>query len=113
MKKLSIIILSTLLLISIGVFHSKESTQPTYTLSQDNKYISEDFRIIEVSFNGEIRGEKIQGTGEGIFLLVDHLSDIPDAPEELKFGDEIEVSWATEDYNNEVWDNIHSIKFIN
>jgi len=112
MKKLSIIILSILILTIIGITHSSNSTQPTYTVSDDIKYISEDFRITEAT-NGEIRGEKIKGTGEGIFLLADHLPAIATAPEQLIVGDVIEIAWTADDYTNEVWDNIQSIEFIN
>lgn len=112
-KKLITIALSMLILISLGLIYSSHSTKSTYTLSQDTKYISEDFHIIEVSSNGEIRGEKIQGTGEGIFLLADHLPTILNAPDKLTVGDEIQVAWTADDYTNEVWDNIQSIELIN
>jgi hypothetical protein len=85
---------------------------PTST-TQSHQYIFEDFRIVDVTPQGEIYGELITDTGEGIFLLQSQLSSIPDAPTKLSVGDEIEIAWTVQDYDNENWDNIHSIEFLN
>jgi|GEM_PF-5102966 len=81
--------------------------------AQSQQYIFEDFRIVDVTPMGEIYGELITGTGEGIFLLQSQLSTIPDAPTKLIVGDEIEIAWTVQDYQDENWENIHSIEFLN
>lgn len=81
--------------------------------TQSNQYIFEDFTIVDVTPQGEIYGELINGKGEGIFLLQSQLSSIPDAPTKLSVGDEIEIAWTVQDYDNENWESIHSIEYLN
>lgn len=88
-------------------------SNPAQSTSHQHQYIFEDFRIVDVTPQGEIYGKLITGKGEGIFLLQSQLSTIPDAPTKLSVGDEIEIAWTLQDYNNENWDNIHSIEFLN
>jgi hypothetical protein len=81
--------------------------------TQSHQYIFEDFTIVDVTPQGEIYGELITGKGEGILLLQSQLSSILDAPTKLVVGDEIEIAWTIQDYQDENWENIHSIEFLN
>jgi hypothetical protein len=81
-------------------------------VSSDGKFVFEDFLITEVD-GDEIHGEKIDGEGEGIFLLESSLKDLIDSDEKIMKGDQIEVAYKVEDYMNDIWDNIQGIEFIN
>lgn len=82
-------------------------------VSKDKKYVFEDFRITEVLKDGSIRGEKLEGTGEGLYLTKSSLDKIYDVPDKFVVGDEIEVAWTKTNYDNEDWNKVHGIEFLN
>lgn len=97
------------------------------TASEDKtteRFVKEQFKIYEVSPDGEeIRGELIEGyvqeegergtgngTAEGIYLDKTYYEKFGE--ETLNVGDEIEVTYNKDDYENEVWDNIVNVEKI-
>lgn len=82
-------------------------------IQSHQQYVFLDFKITEVTPSGEIYGYSIDGKSEWFSMLESDLLKIPDAPTKLVVGDEIEIAWTVQDCNNENWDNIHSIEFLN
>lgn len=79
--------------ILIGMVDGEPVTRP--------ELVTENFIItsIENEDIGEVvRGELVTQTGEGIYYMYDELGI-----KDLKVGDEIEVSWTKENYENEFW----------
>lgn len=72
-----------------------------------NAPITEVHEIIEIS-GEEIRGERLNGTGEGIFYYLEDFSNM--GVDEIKVGDVVKISWTKKDFNNENWENIHSLE---
>jgi hypothetical protein len=81
------------------------------SISFEDKVI-EEFVITDIHEQG-IKGEILSSTsgmmgGEGIYLENDYLED--NNLSKLKLGDKIKVTYAKEDYENNIWDNILKIK---
>lgn len=95
--------------------HNGGSSQAATTYT--DTWVFEDFEIEQEFIHPEDgkgwRGELIGDTGEGIYLLESELAYIPGAPKDFEVGDEIEVCYLREDYDNSIFDNIQSIEFIN
>lgn len=78
------------------------SAEPTRT-------VEEKFEITEISEDKkEIRGEKTEGTGEGIYLDKTYYHDFEKL--DLTVGDVITVVYDKADYEDEIWDNIIEVK---
>lgn len=66
--------------------------------------VSETFLVTDIS-NGDLRGELVEGTGEGIFYNLHEIERFID----VEVGDVITVSWEKENYVNEEWELIFDI----
>lgn len=65
--------------------------------------ISETFEITEIMKDGHFRGEKMQGTGEGIYYTVKEFEDMGF---KIDYGNIYRVGWEEKDYEDENWDKI-------
>ena len=113
-SKLSTILLAVILLgliTLVGCMESdiKKDSQPEIKKEEISKpkVITEYHKIIEIK-DGMVRAELVTGTGEGIYYTEEQLKDA----EPFKVGDTIEISWTEEDFNNENWDNIYSVEWV-
>ncbi|CAH0291773.1 hypothetical protein [Peribacillus sp. Bi134] len=64
--------------------------------------ITETFEISEIK-NGHIRGEKIEGKGEGIYYQTEVFTTMGFQP---NYGDIFRVGWEESDYENKEWDKV-------
>lgn len=71
--------------------------------------ITEEFKITEVTNDGYVRGEKTEGTGEGIYYNQDFFADNVG---KLAVGDVIQITWTPEAYEVEDWENVEKIEKI-
>lgn len=74
--------------------------------------IEEEFKITEVKPESKtntvyVRGEKTQGTGEGIYYPLSTF--VRFGLDNVKVGDVVKIGWTDYDYNNENWDNVAAI----
>lgn len=65
--------------------------------------MGEAFKITEIK-NGFARGEKTEGTGEGIYYPLNLFARF--GLDNLKIGDKVQIMWTKADYTNENWDNV-------
>ena len=68
--------------------------------------VSEEFRITEMLEDGFVRGEKLEGTGEGIYYHQDFFAEYVG---KVNIGDEIIVTWPRSAYDDEDWNNVKSM----
>lgn len=70
--------------------------------------IAEDFVITEENIfeTGDIRGEKLEDTGEGIYL---EKSEVEAFDLKLELGDVVRVTWKANDYWNNEWHEFENI----
>lgn len=73
----------------------------------EEKVVTELHQITEAS-NGEIRGEFVIGTGEGIFYYEEDFAAM--GIKDVKVGERYNISWSKKDFDNENWENIHSLE---
>lgn len=80
---------------------------------EDPNAIVETFVIHEEN-DIEIRGELLNGTGEGIYLDETYTEqDWVQLKEDIKVGSIINVHYDKDDYENEIWDSILKIEVLN
>jgi hypothetical protein len=87
------------LTISLGLFMSQGTPESG---------ITETFEIYEISGN-EVRGELVQGTGEGIYY---HVSDFQKKGIDVKEGQIVSITWTEENYVNEDWNDIQKMEVV-
>ncbi|CAK6477494.1 hypothetical protein ACPOM7_17790 [Peribacillus castrilensis] len=68
----------------------------------EENIITETFEISEIE-NGHIRGEKIEGKGEGIYYQTEVFTTMGFHP---NYGDIFRVGWEESDYENKEWDKV-------
>lgn len=84
-----------------------QQRQLTQQIKQMN-YITEEFKITEIDNQGYVHGEQPTG-GEGIYYSQEFLkANVGN----LKIGDEIEITWPREAYDNGDWENVSDIQKI-
>ena len=88
-----------------------ESEWALELVQQKDIFIAEDFVITDenVFEDGDIRGEKLRNTGEGIYYTKEHLEALG---VELELGDVVRATWTANDYWNEDWDAIESLVIL-
>lgn len=69
--------------------------------------ITEIHEITSVNGN-EIRGENITGKGEGIFYYENQFENV--GIKDVNVGDKIKISWRSEDFYNENWNEFKAEK---
>jgi hypothetical protein len=57
---------------------------------------------------GEIRGENVNGSGEGIFYYDEDFMDM--GLYDTDVGDRVKISWTRKDFDDENWENIYSLE---
>lgn len=72
--------------------------------------VTEQFKITEKLDNGYIRGEKTEGTGEGIYYSADTFKKY--GADDLAIGDIVNVTWPIDSYEAEEWDNLLKIERV-
>jgi hypothetical protein len=77
--------------------------------SQNVELTTEQHKITSIEGN-EIYGELVEGNGEGIFYTKQDFEEM--GIENVKVGDVVEISWTTENYNNEEWE-MYSLDQLN
>jgi CTP-dependent riboflavin kinase len=75
---------------------------------ENEKTVSEVHKIYEIDNKGYIHGEKVKGTGEGIYYSVKEMKE--HGIKNIKVGDKIKFTWTTEDFDNENWDEFKAKK---
>lgn len=87
----------------------KEGQWALEMVSRQDLYVTEEFVVTEIFDNGDIRGEKTIGGGEGVYL---DKASLEAYELELGYDDIIHVSWFINDYYNEIWDEIQKVDLI-
>lgn len=100
------------LIIAITLFLNM-GNEMVITHEIDTNAVVETF-VIHEETETEIRGELLNGTGEGIYLDETYTAqDWDQLKEDIKVGSVINVHYDKEDYENEIWDNILKIEVLN
>lgn len=73
----------------------------------NDNYVYELHEIVEIE-DGYVRGELVEGTGEGIFYSIKEMDDA--GIKDIKIGDEIEFFWKKGDFENENWEEFNAKK---
>lgn len=96
----------SMMLIQFETLKAKTAENFKNAENSKNVDVSEHFIITEIE-NGSVRGELVNGTGEGIYypetIFPQHGID------GLKIDDEVTITWTANAYENENWDNIKQI----
>jgi hypothetical protein len=109
MKKFIALFLGITIASSLLIMNHKQQVK---VKAATPKTVLEKFRITS-NINGDIRGDITYSQSgamgnEGIFLdkTYKHFNKVKD----VKPGDIIDIKWTEKDYENDIWDNIYSVK---
>lgn len=72
--------------------------------------VSEKFKITDIEEDAMVRGEKTEGTGEGIYYPMSLF--IEKGADKIQVGDTVRIEWLTKDFIEENWDNVHQISEV-
>lgn len=99
MRKKNLIVIGLVMGLIPGCNNHEEITEKKPSV------VSEVHDIYEIDGN-YIRGERIVGTGEGVYYSKEELKKA--GLKHMKVGDRIKLSWIKDDYEDENWDNLYS-----
>ena len=71
------------------------------------RIISEVHEITEIDSLNNVRGERVNGTGEGIFYPMEDLFFAGAGI--LEVGDKVIISWKESNYENENWEYLYNV----